>query len=382
MMLQLNRLFCLATAGLVAAGIAFAAAPATAQDRAALAALDAQLPGDLVNDPSRIDWQSYGADLQASSVIDPSIPGGGAARRFSITRAAEFIYAAGANIPLTKAVERGETVTVGFYARTIESDEADGNGVLRVRFQRNVEPYPGFGEETLTIGKEWQWYEVTASAEQKLRSDDGIIALQFGRSRQTIEIGQAIVVSGASSIADQGPVQVAAARFQLPELEMPEGLEGTGTLINDPGQNFWKFGGSAGRHETRDEPDIWMMRATRFSITEEGTGMTDLAATVPINQAIAEGDNLLIAIAARTISSASEDGKAVAASRIQGTLPPFDSFAANRFRIGDQWQLIKIETRAPRAYGPGGAELELYFGGTVQEVDLGPVYIFKLPPAG
>ena len=79
---------------------------------------------------------------------------------------------------------------------------------------------------------------------------------------------------------------------------MPEGLEGTGTLINDPGQNFWKFGGSAGRHETRDEPGIWMMRATRFSITEEGTGMTDLAATVPINHPIAEGDNLLIAIAA------------------------------------------------------------------------------------
>ena len=90
-------------------------------------------------------------------------------------------------------------------------------------------------------------------------------------------------------------------------------------------------------------------------------------------------DNLVIAIAARTISSNSDDGKGVAASRIQGTLPPFESFAANRFRIGDNWQLIKIETRAPRAYGPGGAELELYFGGTVQEVDLGPVYVFKVP---
>ncbi|BDW82451.1 hypothetical protein MACH24_18890 [Erythrobacter sp. Dej080120_24] len=357
---------------------AIALAPLGAQNRAALEALDAQLPGDLVNDPSRIDWQSYGADLEASSIVDESIPGGGAARRFEVKRAAEFIYTAGTNIPLTESVDRGETVTVGFYARTIESDEPDGYGVVRVRFQRNVEPYPGFGEQTLTIGKDWQWYEVTATAEQKLRSDDGIIALQFGRSRQIIEIGQAIVVSGAAKIAETGPVTVAAASFQIPDLEMPEGLEGTGTLINDPGQNFWKFGGSTGRHESREEREIWMMRATRFTVDDPASNLTDLAATVPINRTINEGDDLVIAIAARTISASTEDGRAVAASRIQGTSPPFESFASNRFRIGPQWQLIKIETKAPRGYGAGGAELELYFGGTVQEVDLGPVYVFKV----
>ncbi|WP_416831649.1 MAG: hypothetical protein ACMUJI_01200 [Erythrobacter sp.] len=357
---------------------AIALAPLGAQNRAALEALDAQLPGDLVNDPSRIDWQSYGADLEASSIVDESIPGGGAARRFEVKRAAEFIYTAGTNIPLTESVDRGETVTVGFYARTIESDEPDGNGVVRVRFQRNVEPYPGFGEQTLTIGKDWQWYEVTATAEQKLRSDDGIIALQFGRSRQIIEIGQAIVVSGAAKIAETGPVTVAAASFEIPDLEMPEGLEGTGTLINDPGQNFWKFGGSTGRHESREEREIWMMRATRFTVDDPASNLTDLAATVPINRTINEGDDLVIAIAARTISASTEDGRAVAASRIQGTSPPFESFASNRFRIGPQWQLIKIETKAPRGYGAGGAELELYFGGTVQEVDLGPVYVFKV----
>ena len=354
------------------------AQPAIAADEETLAALDAQLPGDLVNDPSRIDWQSYGSELEASSIVDESIPGGGAARRFEIRQASEFIYTAGTNIPLTENVSRGDQVTVGFYARTIEADTADGNGVLRVRFQRNVEPYPGFGEETLSIGKEWQWYEVTAEAEQGLRSSDGIIAIQFGRTRQTLEIGQAIVVTGASSIAGEGPVTVAAAAFQVPDLEMPESLEGTGTLINDPGQNFWKFGGSVGEYANRNEPEIWMMRATRFTVSEPGSNLTDLAATVPITQAISEGDNLVIAIAARTISAQSEDGRAVAASRIQGTLPPFESFASNRFRIGENWQLIKIETRAPRDYGAGGAELEVYFGGTIQEVDLGPVYVFKV----
>lgn len=358
------------------AGIA--TAPLIAQNRAALEALDAQLPGDLVNDPSRIDWQSYGADMDASSIVDESIPGGGAARRFEIKRAAEFIYTAGTNIPLTESVSRGNIVTVGFYARTISADSPDGNGVVRVRFQQNVEPFPGFGEQTLTIGKDWQWYEVSATAEQRMRSDDGIVALQFGRTRQIIEIGQAIVVSGAGKIAETGPVTVAAAVFEIPDLEMPEGLEGTGTLINDPGQAFWKFGGSTGKHESREEREIWMMRATRFSVDDPASSLTDLTATVPINRTINEGDDLVIAIAARTINAATEDGRAVAASRIQGTSPPFESFASNRFRIGPQWQLIKIETKAPRGYGAGGAELQLYFGGTVQEVDLGPVYVFKV----
>ncbi len=361
---------CLFAIGAIASG------PAVAQE-ADLAALDAQLPGDLVNDPSAIDWESYGADLSASAVIDESIPGGGAARRFEVRRAAEFIYTAGTNIPLTKSVSRGDTVTIGFYARTIEAQTEDGRGVLRVRFQQNVEPYPGFGEQTVTIGKDWEWYEVTAEAEQKLRKKDGIVAVQFGRTRQIIEIGQAIVVSGASKIADQGPV-VAAARVEIPELEMPEAIEGLGTLINDPGQAVWKFGGSVGNHISRDEPEIWMMKATRFEVASDGSQLTDLSATIPINQAIAKDDDLEVVIVARTISTTAADGKGVAASRIQGTAPPFESFAANRFKIGSNWQLLRIKTKAPRAYTPGGSELQLYFAGSQQVIDLGPVYVFKL----
>ncbi len=378
--MKITRAKSIAAAASILALAGLAPQNGAAQDNAQLEALDEQLPGDLVNDPSRIDWQSYGADLDASSVVDASIPGGGAARRFEIKRAAEFIYTAGTNVPLTKSVNRGDTVTVGFYARTLEADTDDGKGVLRVRFQRNVEPYPGFGEETLSIGRDWEWYEVSAPAEQRLRSTDGIVAVQFGRTRQTIEIGQAIVVTGAQSIAGTGPVTVAAASFDIPELEMPSSLEGTGTLINNPSQSFWKFGGSVGSYETREEREIWMMQATRFAIAQEGTQLTDLAATVPINQAITEGDDLVIAIAARTVSASTEDGRAVAASRIQGTLPPFESFAANRFSVGPDWQLIKIATKAPRNYSPGGAELELYFGGTQQEIDLGPVYVFKVDP--
>ncbi len=351
---------------------------AMAQSETDLAALDAQLPGELVNDPSRMDWEGYGSDLSETAIVDETIPGGGVARRYQVRRASEFIYTAGLKIPLTESVDRGDTITIGFYARTIEAATSDGRGVLRVRFQQDLEPYPGFGEETVTIGSDWEWYEVSADVEQKLRRKDGIVTLQFGRTRQIIEIGQAIVVSGAAKIADQGPVTVAAARIEIPELEMPDSLEGLGTLLNEPGQARWKFGGSVGTFVNRDEPEIWMMKATRFSVSQDGTNLTDLAATIPLRQPIAEGDELLVAIAAKTISSGAADGKGVAASRIQGTFPPFESFASNRFKIGSNWQLIRIKTKAPRAYSAGGSELELYFAGSQQEIDLGPVYVIKL----
>ncbi|MFL0355659.1 hypothetical protein ACI5KX_04200 [Erythrobacter sp. GH1-10] len=371
-----SQLKAIVVASLIGAGT-ISTVPLLAEDTADLKALDAQLPGELVNDPSRIDWQSYGPDLEASAIVDETIPGGGAARRFEIKRADEFIYTSGTNVPLTKKVNRGDEITIGFYARTIEADTDDGRGVLRVRFQENAAPFPGFGEETLSIGSDWQWYEVTAEAEFSLGTRDGIVALQFGRTRQIIDIGQAIVVSGATQIAGEGPVTVAAARADVPELEMPDGLEGTGALLNNPGQATWKFGGSAGTYSNRDEPEIWMMKATRFEVAQPGTQLTDLYATVPIEQAIAKGDKLTIAIAARTIGTSAADGKGVAASRIQGTAPPFESFAANRFKVGENWQLIKIQTEAPRDYTPGGAELQLYFGGSQQQIDLGPVYIFK-----
>ena len=342
----------------------------------ALEQLDAQLPGDLVNDPSRLDWESYGADLERKSMVDASIPGGGAAIRFEIKRADEFIYAAGTNVPLIKSVGRGDDVTIGFYARTIEAQTDDGNGVLRVRFQQNAAPFPGFGEKTISIGKDWDWYEVTATAEQKLRVKDGIVALQFGRTRQIIEIGQTIVVTGASAIAGD-PNEATTVATPYIEPILPKPLQAIGTLLNRPSVREWDMGGSAGKFAERDEPQIWLGRATRFSTNEGGEDPGTLYARIPIERAIAEGDELLIAIAARTNSASTDDGRAVAGVMVADKEPPHEAFAKNRFTIGPKWQLIRITTKSPRAYAAGNAQLTLLFGWEQQDVDIGPVYVLK-----
>ncbi len=351
------------------------------QDSDAIAQLEAQLPGKLVNDPTRIDWESYGSDLEAGSIVDESIPGGGAARRFDIKSASEQIYAAGTNIPLTKRVRRGDEITIGFWARTIEARTDDGKGVLRVRFQQDAEPYPGFGETTLEIGNDWEWYEVTTTAEQGLRPKDGIVALQFGRTRQLLEIGQAIVVKGATSIADASAAAPAPAKqaLAMPDVEqpLPAPLQATGYLINLPSKRNWGMGGMVGTFEPREEPQIWLENATRFTTERASENASDLYAHIPIESAISEGDELLIAIAARTESASTEDGAAIVGIRVQNKADREISFANNRFKVGPKWQLIRIKTRAPQAYEAGQAQVALHFAGVEQSVDIGPVYVIK-----
>ncbi|WP_217906718.1 glycoside hydrolase family 5 protein [Qipengyuania atrilutea] len=168
---------------------------------AALQEVDRMLPGMLLNDPSSLEWQTYGSNLKVKGYADPAIPGGGAALTFT-NRKAGNAYDGGANIPLMSEIEEGDTVTLGFYARTVASEAADGKGEVQVRFQRNSDPYPGFGDSVVRPGTEWSWHEVSAVADQDIRRGMAFASMQFGSQKQTVEIGQTIIVKGAPSIAN------------------------------------------------------------------------------------------------------------------------------------------------------------------------------------
>lgn len=335
-------------------------------------ALEAQLPGTLVNDPSRIDWESYGPDFYAESIKDPSIPGGGAARRFHINKASEFIYTAGANIPLVRNVKRGDTVTLGFWARAVSASTDDAKGVLRVRFQKDAPPYPGFGEETLAIGPEWQWYEVTTKAEQGLDRQNGIIAIQFGRTRQVLEIGQAIVITGAASIA--GTTPKAAPAPVAAKAELPKPLANAGALFNDPTRRDWRIAASGGTVVHRDEPGIWLGKAT--TLTTDATGEARLKATLDLPGPVTKGEELLVAFAARTVSSANPDGRAVVEVSLDSAATG-EALSGTRIGLGPNWQLVRYIARSEVDAQAGQLSIGLSVAGAGQSVDIGPVYMIR-----
>lgn len=360
-----------------AAALALSVVPLSAQSLPPeLQALEEQLPGTLVNDPSRIDWESYGPDFYAESIKDDSIPGGGAARRFHVNKATEFIYTSGTNIPLIRNVKRGEAITIGFWARAVEAATPDGKGVLRVRFQEDSPPYPGFGEKTLEIGPSWEWYEVTATAEEALARKNGIVALQFGRTRQVLEIGQAIIITGASSIVGAASPAAATPAPAKAMPELPRPLAGTGTLVNDPALRNWTITATNGSSQARDDGTIWLGKATQLATAEKAEGEAMVQALIPIPGPLAKDEELLIAVAARTVSSSNTDARAVLGV---GLAVPGggESLSSTAIALGSSWQLVRFVTAPKRSIAPNEGAVALVIEGTGQAIDIGPVYVIR-----
>ncbi len=356
------------------------AGPATAQLPPELAAFDAQVPGDLINDPTRIDWESYGQNYETSGRQAADIPGGGAARVFNVKAKGANPYDVAANVPLLVQIDEGDRVTVGFYARTVSTERTDGKGIIGVRFQENAAPYGGFGDTNVLIGSDWEWYEVSARADKRIRKADAIVALQLAGAKQQIEIGQAIVVKGSETIVAKTTVAADAVQPTLKDpatIEMPDSLRTAGQLINDPTQRGWAHGGTAGSWQELDVPEIWLQKATRFTATQVGENRWDLSTSVPFATAVKEGDQMMVAVIARTISAETEDGKGVIYARIQGGFPPYEGFGDKVFKIGDRWQMVNLPFTATRGYGAGDATVTLHFAGARQSVEVGPVYVFK-----
>ncbi|MFN7157449.1 MAG: hypothetical protein ACK4MR_01990, partial [Erythrobacter cryptus] len=257
---------------------------------------------------------------------------------------------------------------------------SDGKGIIGVRFQENAAPYGGFGDSNVLIGSDWEWYEVSAIADKRIRRADAIVALQLAGARQTLEIGQTIVVKNAASIAARANLAATSPQPSLKDpatIEMPDALRSAGQLVNDPTNRGWGSGGTAGTWQDLDMPEIWLKKATRFTTNAVGENRWDLSTTIPITTAISEGDSFTVAVIARTISAETEDGKGLIYARIQGAFPPYEGFGDKVFKIGERWQMVNLPFTATRGFGPGDAAVALHFAAAKQSVEIGPVYVFK-----
>ncbi len=369
---------------LIAAVALSALVPASAQESQPtpeLQALDDALPGTLINDPSRMDWSFYGAEQKTKNVQDPSIPGGGAAVRVEVPRAGANIYDSGANVPIRRGIAVGRDVTVAFYARTVKSEAPGGKGKIGVRFQQNAAPYAGFGDTVLDVGSEWALYEVTARSDKALPTGQAVVGLQLAGAKQVIEIGQVIVVEGATSIRTVKRVETAAA----PDPELPPQLKDKGKMLNDPANRDWGFHG-AGQTTKATVTNVYGRVGTLFSVATAGAAPYASGASITLDEEIKDGDVLLVAVLARTLSAGTADGQGLLSVRIQKNVAPYDGFLDKQIQVGPNWRLYQFRTQASMDIAKGAAQLAIHTGGARQEIEVGPVYVIReeavLNPSG
>ncbi|NJM51674.1 MAG: hypothetical protein HC843_13070 [Sphingomonadales bacterium] len=158
-----------------------------------LQAIDDAFPGDLINDPTVIDWVFYGNSKKAKQVEAPETPGK-YAMQMQVAKKGANKYDIGLNVPLMSDIVSGHVINVAFWARVSKAETDDGKGDLQLRINENKEPYAGFGEVNVRPGSEWVLHQVQMRADRNIAKKDAVLGIQLAGAKQTIEIGQIYVL--------------------------------------------------------------------------------------------------------------------------------------------------------------------------------------------
>jgi hypothetical protein len=339
-----------------------------------LQALDDALPGTLINDPTRLDWTVFGPGATSKPIKNDVIPGGKAALQVTVPKAGTTLYEIGTNAPITAAIKPGTDLVVAFYARAASSSRRDGNGIIGIRFQQNAAPYPGFGDTTLMIGKEWKLYEMAAKSNIAIPKGQAVVAFQLSGAKQVIEIGQTIVASGATTLSrTPGKATQSATTDLLPQ------LQGKGTLISNPANKAWTVYGTAQTNKTVPSPNIPGSGGTALQVTTPVATKNayDVGINIPVTGAVAEGNILLVGVLARTAPGGSKDGISKLGIRVQLNEAPYPGFGDNVLSVGPTWRLLQLRTQARIAIPLGKGAVALHFGASAQSIEVGQVYVIN-----
>ena len=166
----------------------------TPEEIAALAALEAELPGTLMNNPIAPGWATYGAEHSTKVLKVPELPGG-YAYEVRVKQANRNPWDISVTAPLTAGVNAGDTVLVAFWVRALKPAEQTGTGDIQVRVQQIKEPYSGVAESPVSAGPDWQLHYVKGIASTTYAPGEINIAFNAGRYKQTLQFGQVYVMN-------------------------------------------------------------------------------------------------------------------------------------------------------------------------------------------
>lgn len=171
------------------------AAPAKELSEAeALAALEAELPGTLMNNPIAVGWKKFGDGATTKVIRVPEIPGGWA-YEVKVKQGHRNPWDISVIAPLETGVSKGDAVLVAFWAKSAKASEDIGKGSAQVRAQQVSDPYTAIAESTVTIEDRWQLHYVKGLAPSDFSGSEINLAFNVGLYKQTVQLGQVYVMN-------------------------------------------------------------------------------------------------------------------------------------------------------------------------------------------
>lgn len=171
----------------------FASLPASAQDAdAALQALDAALPGELLHNPFDLEWEAKGNDIR-TKVVDAEALTSGKAISARIKKKQQRAWDSSLGVEIANPVAKGEEIQVFFWARTKKAAAGKDTANVGMFVGRNEEPYDYILSEDILPETEWKLMNVTGVADADYPAGSLKVEYQLGRAAQIVEFGPVYV---------------------------------------------------------------------------------------------------------------------------------------------------------------------------------------------
>lgn len=147
---------------------------------------------NVINKPG-IGWGVYGTNQTAKQVAAPAEVPGGAAVRFTISKAGAHPYDVAAFYPNTKAIAQGDTVVAMIYAR---APDAKPDAPLPITFgiAEGDAPYTQIGNVEMPLTSSWKRYFVSGVSPKAFAPGKARINVQLGGAKQVVELGAAFLL--------------------------------------------------------------------------------------------------------------------------------------------------------------------------------------------
>lgn len=147
------------------------------------------IEGQLVMAPYADQLSSYGP-AKAKVVKDSGVPDGKAIE-IKVSKKEKNPWDSGLTGSIAAAIKTGDTLVMSYWARAVKGDGIISNAGL----QMNSAPYTAMGMETASVGKEWQQFYVSATADRDYAAFDAGYTIQVAGAKQTLRFGPVLIVN-------------------------------------------------------------------------------------------------------------------------------------------------------------------------------------------
>ena len=185
---------CAAILAFSGAGLAQAQGINDAARTAALAALDASLPGKLINNPYDIKWNTEGSDFKEKIVDSKGAPGG-MAYSVKVKKSKPNHWDTATRIPMSQNIAKDDVIIVSFWARAAKVRKGKETGKVVAMLQRTAEPFDSIIEEHMDLGPEWKLHNVAGKAARDYAAEETSMNFNLAKAKQTIEFGQFYIMN-------------------------------------------------------------------------------------------------------------------------------------------------------------------------------------------